>query len=385
MGQQLNSLAICLSHSWGGLEQVAACDALDLADAGFNVGFLCLADTPIHRHVVGHPALKVIALDSAPRNYLDLKLRAELLHWIRGGVNLIHTHQTTLLGSIVPWLWKERSVGLLATRHIMNNHNKKDFIHRALYGRVDALVVVSQAVRSNILATHAIHEKKVKVIHLGLDFDQFDPKRVRSDYLRRAWGVDSDTVLVGLVGRIDPAKGQATFIKAAAGLMHLQDSKLRLKFVIVGEETRGAEIVHLNELKEMVKQFRLEDSVLFVGFQDNIPEVMSALDIVVMPSRQEAFGLVAIEAMAMKCPVVISRGGSAKEIVGNDEYGLVVRPDDAFDLQRQLRFLLENPQKRIEMGNKARTYVRENFDRKKRLINTVGLYGRVLKRRRAVG
>lgn len=374
-------LVVCLSNAWGGLEQVAVSDALEVASAGLKVKFLCLAGSLLHEKISAHPSIEAIPLKFVPRNYLDFKLRAELFRILNQGVSIIHTHQTTLLGSIVPWLWKYPSVGLIVSRHLMNNHSKKDFIHRAIYSRVDALVVVSEAIRANVLETHGIQEKKVKVIRLGLDFDRFDPARADRAAQRTRWGIEPHSLVIGLVGRIDPAKGQGIFIKAAAGLVKAWKGEVPLKFVMIGEETRGADSNYLNELKEMVHQFHLDDSVVFTGFQENIPEAMSALDMVVMPSRQEAFGLVAIEAMAMECPVLISRGGSAQEIVGEEEYGLLVRPNDAFDLQRQLRFFLENPEKRIEMGRKARTHVRHWYDRKNRLINTLSLYERVLRRR----
>jgi L-malate glycosyltransferase len=158
----------------------------------------------------------------------------------------------------------------------------------------------------------------------------------------------------------------------------------KLKFVIVGEETLGSEGGHLEELKEMVRQFGLEESVVFAGYQENIPEVMRAFDVFVMPSRQEAFGLVAIEAMAMECPILISSGGSAEEIVGsreNGEFGLTVRPDDAFDLQNQLRFLIDHPIERVQMGQRGRQHVKANYDRQIRIQRTLNLYDRVLRAR----
>jgi glycosyltransferase involved in cell wall biosynthesis len=132
----------------------------------------------------------------------------------------------------------------------------------------------------------------------------------------------------------------------------------------------------------MVQQFRLEDHVVFAGYQENIPEVMRSFDILVMPSRQEAFGLVAIEAMAMECPIIISRGGSAAEIVGEEEYGLLTRPEDAFDLQRQLRHLIDHPEVRAEMGRKARAHVMAHYDRQVRIERTLELYNRALRRRK---
>jgi glycosyltransferase involved in cell wall biosynthesis len=251
--------------------------------------------------------------------------------------------------------------------------------------------------RKNVIETHAIAERKVKVVPLGLDFDRFDPARVDAEIPRAQWGADRDTTVIGLVGRIDPAKGQATFIKAAAGLLKGAHAEQKFKFVIVGDETRGSSLNYLKELKEMVAQFRLQEHVIFTGFQEDIPQIMSALDIFVMPSRQEAFGLVAIEAMAMECPVVISQGGSAEEIVGTGgalmraadhsgqtsaRCGLIMRPDDAFDLQQKLKYLLEHPTERIEMGKRARAHVAQNYDRKLRLRRTLEIYERALRRRR---
>ena len=189
--------------------------------------------------------------------------------------------------------------------------------------------------------------------------------------------------MIGLVGRIDPAKGQGTFIKAAAGLMkRIGGNGVKLKFVIVGEETLGSEDGHLEELKAMVTQFHLENSVLFTGYLENIPEVMQSFDLFVMPSKQEAFGLVAIEAMAMECPIVISSGGSAREIVGAEDFGLLTRPDDAFDLQHKLRILIEDEATRIAMGKKARAHVKSKYDRRLRLAKTLALYQRGFEQRK---
>jgi glycosyltransferase involved in cell wall biosynthesis len=378
---RLDCLVICLSQSWGGLEQVAAQDALEVATQGLRIRLLCLEGSPIHEHFSNEKRVELIPIQYRPRNFLDLRLRSEINRLIRDGVTLIHMHQPSLLGSVVPWLWPYRGVPLLVSRHVMSNHVKKSFFHHAMYRRVDALMAMSQTLRRNILETHAVRERKVKVVHLGLDFERFDPDLVNADAQRKTWGADSDTIVVGLVGRIDPAKGQGTFIKAAAGLMKNLRVSEKIRFVIVGEETLGSTSDYLSELRAMVAQFRLEDQVIFAGFQENIPEIMRAFDVFVMPSRQEAFGLVAIEAMAMECPIVISRGGSAEEIVGNEEFGLTVRPEDAFDLQKKLRWLIDNPLERIKMGQRARSHVMVHYDRKTRVRKTLEIYDWALRRR----
>jgi glycosyltransferase involved in cell wall biosynthesis len=378
----LRALVICLSHSWGGLEQVAANDARDVAALGLDVRVLCLEGSPIHAHLAADDAVETIPLAFRPGNLLDLKFRRELLRLIdEEGINLVHTHQTSLLGSISPWLYARPGVALLASRHILNGHDKRNLVHRLIYRRVDAFVVMSQTLRQNVLDTHPLREPQVRVVNLGLDFDRFDPAHVDPARQRAQWGADAETIVIGLVGRIDPAKGQATFIRAAAGLLKSQRSAGKVKYVLVGEETLGRASEYLEELKALVHVFHLEEFVHFAGYQENIPEVMRAFDIFVMPSRQETFGLVAIEAMAMECPIVISGGGSAAEIVGEQEFGLLVRPEDAFDLQRQLRWLIEHPEERAAMGRRARAHVKAHYDKRVRVRRTLELYERAVRRR----
>jgi glycosyltransferase involved in cell wall biosynthesis len=378
---RLRLLTIVLSHAWGGLEQVAVQDTLDLAAAGLTARFVCYQGSPIHEHLTGKQGIELVSLEFSPRNFFDFKLRKLIHKELREGANVIHLHQTSLLGSIVPWVWRHPEVVLVASRHIMSDHRKTSFFHRILYSRVDQLLVMSDALKEHILNTHSIRESQVSVIRLGLDFERFNPSQVSGERLRAEWGADGGTTVIGMVGRIDPAKGQETFLKAAASLMKNPREGERLKFVIVGEETKGLDGTYLEELKKMVASFRMSDQVVFVGYQENVPEIMRAFDVFVMPSRQEAFGLVAIEAMAMECPIVISKGGSAREIVGDDEFGLTARAEDAYDLQRQLRRLIDGPVERLQMGQRARSHVVSLYDRRIRLLGTLDLYHRYLRRR----
>lgn len=370
---------ICLSHSWGGLEQVAAYDTIEINELGIEMGALVLADSPIHLHLKKYPFIKVYALPYRPRDLFDFNLKRDIDGFVADGLNLIHMHQPTLLGSIVPWLLRHWEVSLFVSRHILNNHNKKNIFHRFLYRRVDSLIVMSQALQRNVLKTHPVKSEQVSIINLGLDFKRFDPEQVDAKRQRADWGADDETIVIGLVGRIDPAKGQDTFIQAAAGLMNRYPDGKKLKFIIVGEETLGRTSSTLEDLKKMVSQFRLDPHVIFAGYQENIPEIMQAFDIFVMPSRQETFGLVAIEAMAMECPIIISSGGSADEIIGKEEVGLLMNPQDAFDLQRHLKTLIDNEELRKSMGRKAREHVIKNYDRKLRIQKTLALYERGLR------
>lgn len=382
----LRPLIVCLSHSWGGLEQVAADDAIELARLGIETRVLVLEGSPIDQNLEAgaHANLKLEKLDYRPRDTFDFQLKKDLTRLILAGVNIVHAHQPTLLGSLSPWLKGFPNVAFLMSRHIMSSHSKRDPYHRWLYKRVDRLVVMSESMRENVLRTHPLNPEKIELVRLGLDFDRFDPEKVQAERQRQAWGARESTIVIGLVGRIDPAKGQSTFLQAAAGLRHKVGGRRDLRFVIVGEETLGSNSGYLEELRKMVLQFQLQDEVVFAGFQKEIPEIMQAFDIFVMPSHQEAFGLVAIEAMAMECPIIISSGGSSQEIVGKEEFGLIMRPSDAFDLQKQMLILIENEELRRDMGKRAREQVKGLYDRKVRTKRTIQVYQDVLSKRSSI-
>jgi glycosyltransferase involved in cell wall biosynthesis len=385
-------LHLCLSHSWGGLEQTAADDALGIASLGIPIRVACLEGSPLHEHLVHHEKdserLTVVPLDFTPRDYLDLNFRKWLLREIDEGVTLIHSQQIGLLWNLSPWLWSRPRIALFASRYLISEQDKRNVLQRAIYGRLDGLLVMSESLRRNVLATHPIRERRVRLVSPGLDFERFAPANVDPRVRRAGWGADEHTKVIGLVGRIHPSKGQETLIKAAAGLLKNSFSGRtpelpKLKFVMVGEETLGSTQEYLAELRAMVQQFRIHDHVVFSGYEEDLPEVMRALDLLVMPSQQESFGLVALEAMAMECPVILSDVGSAREWVGEQEFGLTVRPEDAFDLQRQIRFILERPDLAQQMGARARERAVARFGKKARLFKLLSLYERSLKVRQA--
>lgn len=379
MQAELHVLVIVLSQSWGGLEQTALSDAIILSEAGTKVTLLVRADSPVHVAAKAQaPKMRIEIVGERVRNYFDQQLIRKL-RWLvdQEGVNLIHCHQTTLLGSIVPALFRRQNVGLVASRHILNSHNKRDPIHALIYRRVDYLAVLSRTMRSNLIQTLPIEEKKLRIVNLGIDFSLFAPEKVDAQKKRKEWGIPADALLLGVVGRLDPMKGQDLVIKALA--------RLRLKYpqvyaVMVGNETPGLDGEYIRELQESIAQLRLTDFVKVLPAVKDVPEIMAALDCFVMPSWSEAFGLVALEAMAMGKPCLLSRSGSAQELAVASGSELF-RPRDAYDLARKLELLIADPALRLQMGITGRRFVEENHSLDRRLEMTLEIYLRCWRRR----
>lgn len=378
---KLKPLWVVLSARWGGPEQVAMSDMVDMVNADIPITLLCFEGSPIHAAALRHPRLKVYAIPHHVPGRFDWgfirQLRAKVLEV---EANIVHINDERLLWHLRFALLKHPEISIIANRHTLAERRYVyDILRAILLRRLDYMIVLSESIQAGLLSKRIISEKKVKVINLGLDFSRFDPAKANGKAIRAAWGADKDTIVIGSVGRLVPEVGQDTFLKAAASLLKYDQWKLR--FVIIGEEPLVASEEYVNHLKELVRQFHMEDVVTFGSLGDNLPDVMAAFDIFVMPGREEVPGLGALEALAMERPAVLSNVVGAEDIVGNKEFGLLVRPEDAFDLQAQILFLLENPSLRLSMGHNGRSHVLKYFDKKTRFLKTEDLYERCIKRR----
>lgn len=198
---------------------------------------------------------------------------------------------------------------------------------------------------------------KVLVRYPGVDLEEFRPN-IDTQSLRERLGISGS--LVSMVTRLAGWKGVEVFIRAAN---YIKDD---VKFIILGEAVKGRER-YVVKLKKMIEQFRLKDKVLIItGEHKNISQFIAASDIVVHASlRPEPFGLVIIDAMAMKKPVIASRLGGPQEIITEGVDGILLDPGNPKILAMAISRLLQEPEFAKDMAAKARERTKQKFDIKK--------------------
>jgi glycosyltransferase involved in cell wall biosynthesis len=188
----------------------------------------------------------------------------------------------------------------------------------------------------------------VVVLPYGIDSDTFQPDSELRVGLRKEYEISDRQVVFGMVGRLDPGKGQGVFLEA---LSDFDDD--RILGVLIGEETRG-EPGYRKELEARVAALGLGNRVKFLGYIDDPNGCYPMLDVLVMPSRKETFGLVLIEAMSFGLPVIATNAGGVPEIVIDGKTGILVPPGDARALAGAMRTLFEDNELRQEMGHRGR-------------------------------
>jgi glycosyltransferase involved in cell wall biosynthesis len=195
------------------------------------------------------------------------------------------------------------------------------------------------------------------------------------DSVRAKHGIPSDAFVIGTVANLLPIKGYETMIRAMASI--------RIKiptahYLIVGGGTEP----YVGHLKDLCAEQGVADRVHLVGFQNQTRPYLAAMDVYVQPSRDEAFGIAAVEAMAMGKTVVATRVGGLPEVVEEGRTGFLVPPEDTSAISATITTLFHDQALNEEMGRRGKVRAREHFDLERTLAGVEQLYQEVLTRRR---
>lgn len=222
--------------------------------------------------------------------------------------------------------------------------------HRWLGRERDHMIAVSRAVSCWATKAYRVPEGGVPVVDNGVDVVRFGaPAEVVRQRVRSALGIEADTPVIGLIGRVDlTQKGQDVAIRAMPEILARHPQALLL---VVGDGPDRA------QCEEQARRAKLETCVRFTGRREDVPDVLAATDIVMVPSTcEDAFPSIAMEAQAAGRPVVVSRSGGLPEVVLNEETGLVVPKCDPAALARAVVRLLDDPDlaRRLAINGRAR-------------------------------
>jgi glycosyltransferase involved in cell wall biosynthesis len=215
---------------------------------------------------------------------------------------------------------------------------------RMLYRRAAAVIANSQVTARQLVKKAAIKEDLIEIISIPIDFNIFDCNRVSRGKNRKNLNISSDDFVVGYVGRLHPVKGVDILIRAFTQLLQ---RSARYLLVLAGDGPQR------KFLETLTSQLGIGRRVRFLGMRDDVPEVMAAFDIGVVPSRQESFGMVLVELMSMKIPVVSSGKGGLAELVKDQVTGLVTRENNPDEIYLCIQRLAEDEGLRNRLAEAA--------------------------------
>lgn len=362
----------CLSKSWGGMEMVTINTIKRLLDSGVTVELICTKESRIH--IEANNFGMIIYPVKAPGYFHPFTTIRAALMFKNGKYDLIHTHASKDLWFLVPALKIIRSnTPLLLTKHVGSFIDKKDRMHNWLYRRVNYAIAISNVIRQNLLETTQLYEDKIILHYNGVDCSKFDPAKFNGSSIRNEFNIEENDLLIGMVGRFSIGKGHEEFIAAAK---ILNENHSNLKFIVVGEASRG-EGSYEARIKKLANDAELQN-IIFTGFRDDIPNVISAMDIFIIPSHSEAFGVALIEAMAMGKPSVCSNSDGILDIALDGKTGYLFVKKNPVDLMNKIDLLIHSPDNRKGFGKAARERVMEYFNFNILIDGLVDIYKKII-------
>ncbi len=352
-------LQVCSSLAWGGTEMHVPILSKKLQSRGHEV---CIISNPAGT-IYGHSKDLSIPSQAIPIGaYINPYSTYKLNRFIDCfEPDIIHLHLSRDLWQTVPATLLSKFDGpMVLTKHVGSYVKKNDFLHRWLYSRISKIITVSETLNKNVSETCPILPNQVVTIHPGADLDRFDRANYDRVNTRKLLGISPDTRLIGTVGRISPGKGYEDLLLAAQKLRG-QNLDQEIQFLIVGAASYGEEEYQKSIIK-ISHELGLRETVIFTGFRDDIPALLSALDIFIFPSRAEGFGATVIEAMAMGIACVSTRSDGTLDTVVDGKTSLVFKAGDIDRLTESIELLLTNNSLRERISENGYNQVKERFN-----------------------
>lgn len=194
------------------------------------------------------------------------------------------------------------------------NYSTYRLVLKKLGNRSSAYIAVSNEMRKTLHYDIGINLEKIKVIYNAFDC-AFICKEDSRNELKQKLNIPPDKIILGFAGRLNEVKGPDILIRTVS---LLNSEKPKYHLVLAGDGPQKG------MLSELAGALDVQDDVQFLGYCENMPEVMNSFDLGLIPSRYEAFGITAVEFMRMKIPVISSRAGGLTEIITNERNGLIV-------------------------------------------------------------
>jgi glycosyltransferase involved in cell wall biosynthesis len=360
--------------SMGGAERLMVPILKHLSRANFDACVCALQSKD------GNPMADEIRALGLPVNCLDIKhLRdwnalPRLIKYLKeNDVELVHTQLefANILGNISARFLHLPSV---CTIHVMPSLDvkTKSKWHQRLEWFVlnhfcDVVISVSEEAREYHLHISGASPGRVSTIYNGIDLSSFSSldRHLERVAVRAELGIPSDANLLTTVAVLRPQKGIQYMIRALPAVLA---SNPNTYYLVAGNGS------HQDTLLEEANKSGMSDRVIFPGMRKDVPRLLTASDVFVLPTLTEALPTVLAEAMAAKLPMIASRVGGVPEMITNGQNGCLVEAEDVEALAHACIDLLGNPAKRASMGIEGWKIVNQNFNIEKQVDQLEALY-----------
>ena len=357
----MKKIAIVItSTGWGGLEMNTIKLAQQFVKLEHDILFITTENTRIYEE--GKKVFHKVRTLRLPKKYFDfknaLKLSVILKQENIDNVIIINNRDIDLLSITKKLFYKKLKI--IYQQQMQVGVNKKDIIHTLRYKALQYWICPLPYLKKEVIEKTNFPPERIKIIPLGINVEKFAAAKYNKPEALQKLDIKNKLPLLGIIGRIDRKKGQDFLIKAVA---ELHKRNINVELLIFGSPTindaDGKR--YFLELKKLVTEENLEEIVHFREHNSDVLQFYNAIDIFALASYSETFGMVTVEAMAAKLPIVASNKGGSPEILGNGKFGLLYEYENINSFCEKVEWILLNPGMAKEMAALAQEEAVNNY------------------------
>lgn len=372
-GKKINILHVTALNSkkYGSIEKWMVHLAKVCKDRKYKIIF-SLRGEPKSKSFLDDLRSMEVIVDITQENIGALTLYSHIRNLIKKyEINIIHSHFSPACHYANLSGYLSGIKGRFWTIHSMSEIDKHPYCRQRLIALkqqissmlVHKVIAVSKAIRNDFIRL-GIKPEKISIVPLGIDIEKyaFNGSRER---LRRSFGISNETLLIGTVSRAEPVKGLKYLVEA---MPYVLKRVPNAKALLVG----GGSL--MQELKSIASNLNITDNIIVEGVRNDIPEILSVMDIFVLPSLSEGMPLALLEAMASGKPVIGSNVGGIPEVIKDGVNGYLTTSGDSANLAEAIIKLASNPELSSAMGKAGQKKVEDNYHLKYQVERLVDLY-----------
>ncbi len=290
-------------------------------------------------------------------------------------IDIVNTHSSwdSWIASIAARISRKKPL-ILRTRHL-STPVSKGFLSRIVYQYLPHIVMTTgSSIKETLVNVNRFPEDKIVSVPTGVDLSTFYPMPA-NNALRTELGISEGQKAVGTIAALRSWKGHDYLLEAVKLLI---DKGRDIKLVIAGDGPR------YNHLVEKAASLGIKDRVLFLGYRNDIPDILSLLDVVVLPSyANEGVPQSILQAMAMEKPVVACDAGSISQVIHNKRTGILVKPRNPLALAEGITSILENNDLAAAVTSNSRKLIRSKYSLEQMINRIQEIYDSLIQKFRA--
>lgn len=327
----------------GGAEELLLSLMKLLDKERYEAQLICLCEGPFAQ-LAARQGFKVAVIPM--RHKFDLGTIKPIKEYLlKNRIDLVHTHGVRA-NLVARTAAKQMRLPVVTTFHSVLRYDY-DSIYKALIAKyltiatnkyTDKYIAISGAIKEEIKAL-GVPDELITVIHNGLDTGKY-AQPLNPPVTKSELGLDQARPTISMIARLHPVKGHRYFLQAAREVL---DRGEKVQFLIIGEGS------YRTQIQKWIQDLSLEGDVLMPGYYSPIENIYRVSDLLAVPSLMEGLGLVVLEAMYFKVPVVASNIGGIQEIIRHRENGLLVEPEDAHGLAEAIITLLQDQKLALQL------------------------------------